>query len=74
MAIANEGDVNEAIRPQGKLSEIDELLGFTVGTEKGNVRIDFAKQIAWFVMAPDLALAVAASVVKHATALKGAVR
>jgi hypothetical protein len=57
--------------PRGKLNEADEgELGFSVGQEKGQVRIDFGSPITWFAMPPDLALQFATSIAKHATALK----
>jgi hypothetical protein len=63
--------MNERLTPT-KLHPTD-LLRIAVGREKGNVRIDFGSRIQWFTMTPDLALEFATSVVKHATALKGAV-
>lgn len=68
--------MNEAVGPtgrfpKGKLNPTDEgELAFTVKKEKGQVRVDFGSPVAWFAMSPDLALQVAASLVKHATALK----
>jgi hypothetical protein len=57
--------------PQGKLNETDEgELTLSIGTEKGNVRVDFGTPVAWFALPPELALQFASTIVKHAMALK----
>jgi hypothetical protein len=57
--------------PQGKLNADDEgALNIAIGQESGCVRIDFGKEVAWVGLDPDLAVAFAATIVKHAMALK----
>jgi len=57
--------------PRGKLNENDEgALKCVISQEKGVVRIDFNKKIAWIGLPPDHALAFAKLIIQHATMLK----
>lgn len=57
--------------PHGKLNEDDEGgLKLAISTERGTVRLDFGKDIKWFALPPDEALALAAVIAKHAMRLK----
>jgi hypothetical protein len=57
--------------PQGKLNEDDEGgIDIAIGSESGNVRIDFGEPTAWIAFPPDEALAFANLIVEHAMALK----
>jgi hypothetical protein len=57
--------------PQGKLNPHDEgELRLAVTEENGAVVVRFGKEIAWIGLDADLALTVAASLVRHAMAIK----
>jgi hypothetical protein len=57
--------------PLGKLNADDEGgINIAIGSESGNVRIDFGEPTAWIALPPDQALAFASLIVKHAMALK----
>lgn len=57
--------------PNGRLNLDDEGgLNMGIRTEGGCVRVDFAKEISWFAIGPDDALALASILVRHAMALK----
>lgn len=57
--------------PQGKLNADDEgALNCVISRENGCVRVDFGEPTAWIALPPDLALAFAATIIKHAMALK----
>jgi hypothetical protein len=58
--------------PQGKLNERDEgELQFAVGSEKGLVRIDFGKPVAWFALPPETAQQLAMLLLRHAARASG---
>jgi hypothetical protein len=57
--------------PLGKLNDDDEgALNIAISHENGVVRVDFGEPTAWIGLPPDLALAFAATIAKHAMALK----
>ena len=58
--------------PRGKLNSEDEGgLMMKISEENSAVRLDFGKPIAWIALPPDEALTFAATIVKHAMAIKG---
>lgn len=55
--------------PEGKLNPHDEgTLMMSVHTERGNVRVDFGKPVAWFALPPQAACDLAALLIRHARA------
>jgi hypothetical protein len=58
--------------PDGKISDDDEgELTMAVREEKGMVRLDFGKPVAWLMLPPDSALEFAMAVTRHACRLSG---
>lgn len=53
--------------PEGKLNRHDEGgLRFAISAEKGHVRIDFGKPVAWVALPPDTARKLAESLNRYA--------
>jgi hypothetical protein len=58
--------------PQGKLNKHDEgELQFSVGSEKGLVRIDFGTPVAWFALPPETAQQLGMLLLRHAARASG---
>jgi len=55
---------------EGKLNPTDEGdLQVAIHDERGNVRIDFGKKVAWVAMPPETAIAFARLIIKRAESL-----